>query len=207
MDNFYVEIHLKSFPVTDYSTFYFFDLPRGLSLAGRNTILLLAEFIYRDGQYKSFTARDMLDSYFAMSLVPSAEWAGIAQVIDENSLWPAVLITAQCWQQNMTVPKPGILAALMARFMHRRWQGKYDILEHQCWLACQKRGFQRSEFDAMDTLREALADDSHPRQQTITLAELEKWMQRGMPVKGRLSAADASTVAEAYSIVHNCKKD
>ncbi|OTA15167.1 hypothetical protein Xbed_03616 [Xenorhabdus beddingii] len=76
LDDVYVEIHVNSFPVSNFSNLYFYQLS-DLTEATRLVVLLIAEFTFRDGVAKKFTLRDMMDVKLAFNLISEKEWASL----------------------------------------------------------------------------------------------------------------------------------
>jgi Uncharacterised nucleotidyltransferase len=197
IESVYVEVHMKSFPVTPYSNFFVFDELAKRPENQQDLAYLIAEFIYRDGRTKRFTGRDVLDASLLLAAVPREQWEEFAAFIEDEMLAPGVLLLVDHWRARVPWPMPETLDWLGHHLKAQRWTGPYHILEHQSWPACRKRGMDRATFDFILETSETLYQGGSGVV-ALTDTELFYWLGTGLPVPCRLAKASSSKVLEAF---------
>jgi hypothetical protein len=187
-----IEVHLKSFPVTAMSPLFLFGDLCDLSQAVRDATLLFAEFVFRDGKKKAFTARDLVDSLVLLAAVDKEEWQALDAVLHRNCLSPGVLLLADYWEQLVGLSRPPLLDYLSGRHESERWDGEYDFDLHQGCRYLERKGMTAEVYESMLGVYEAanLSNDVSARA-SISAIELGYYMGLGMPVLVRVADPSA----------------
>lgn len=68
-DRLWIEAHLRGFPISFFTSLDFFTVKKELPHVEFMLVLILAEFVNRDGVEKSFSIRDVLDIYYLLQKI------------------------------------------------------------------------------------------------------------------------------------------
>jgi hypothetical protein len=200
LDDIYVEIHVNSFPVSNFSNLYFSQLSC-LTESIRLIVLLIAEFTFRDGITKKFTLRDMIDVKLAFNLISEKEWVSLYTLLKQTKLEAPVLLLADFWQQEIQEPMPMLLVWLQQQCSAVRWSGTYSIIENQSWPYQQQYGMTRPEFDELVRLHGLIYGWPRQTTETYSIDEMNGWMERGLPVVAKyIPKSSDSTFQGKYHI-------
>lgn len=194
-DSLVVELHGRAFPITPFSHLDLRAEPvAGLTEAALDALVLLAEFVYRDGRTKRFLQRDMLDSLLVFEQLPPAQLPALASALDHSALWVAAGLLRRQLHRIEWFDWPPALYALFDDPRCVEPPADYDMYEHQAWPFWRQRGATRAQFDAMVSAYGVI----NPRQGPSTLTPFEIGLRfaRGVPIafRPRDDLADAPAV-------------
>lgn len=202
-DSLVVELHLRAFPITPFSHLDMLA-PAVAGLAGpaRDALVLLAEFVYRDGRTKRFLYRDVLDSLLVFAQISVEQVAALAQAIDACVLWVALGLLRAHLAGLAWVACPASLQLLWADPRCPVPPAGYDFYEHQAWPNLQALGRSRQDYEFLI----ASYGDINPRDgrpMVLTPFEIGARFARGVPVAFRLRHAGegAGSLLDACEIV------
>lgn len=208
-----VELHCRAFPITPFSHV---DLRTpavaSLSDAAWDALMLVGEFVYRDGRHKRFVHRDLLDTWLVFSQLNERDGAALAAALDACALWIAVGLLRAHARGFDDFAWPHALTALFDDPRCPEPPADYDLLEHQAVPYLLARGRSRRHYDALMAAYDEINPDAG-KPMTLTPFEIGARFGLGVPVACRLAAGrgahsllDACDViagaADARTVVH-----
>ena len=192
-DSLVVELHFRAFPVTPFSHLDM-EAPvvAALNADARDALVLLAEFIYRDGRTKRFLYRDVLDSQLVFAQITVEQVAALVLAIDACVLWMAVGLLRAHLDAIGWTNCPASLQLLFADPRCPVPPPDYDFYEHQAFPYLQAMGRSRRDYEFLFESYSQI----NPRggnAMTLTPFEIGARFARGVPAAFRLRKDERGT--------------
>lgn len=192
-DSLVAELHFRAFPITPFSHLDM-EAPAvaALDASTRDALVLLAEFIYRDGRTKRFLYRDVLDSLLVFSQLTVEQASALAVALDACVLWIALGLLRAHLDTIGWAACPASLQLLFADPRCPVPPPDYDFYEHQALPYLQSKGRSRQDYQFLfDSYRQINPRDGHAA--LLTPFEIGARFARGVPVAFRLNAHECGT--------------
>ncbi|ALV05187.1 hypothetical protein [Roseateles depolymerans] len=185
-DSLVVELHLRAFPITPFSHLDRDAAP--IAMLGEDAfdaLVLLGEFVYRDGRAKRFLQRDLLDSLLVFDKLSPNDLPAFTGALDDSALWVSLALLRHQLQRIDWYDLPASLDALFNDPRCLDQPADYSMYEHQTWPFWQRRGRTRAQYEAMVSaygLINPRQDPSEP----LSAFEIGLHCARGVPIAFRL---------------------
>lgn len=195
-DRLWIEAHLKKFPISFFTSLDFFSVKKELPHVEFMLVLILAEFVNRDGVEKSFSIRDVLDIHYLLQKMQINNGVSerLVSVIKDNALDVSLcLLKLYLLKEDISIFNASPLKNIFEQCIDHELMGiitsdindnSFDYELFHSAVCATRRGKERGEVEALVNCfrkHQQLIDVEVP---VFSFYERLAYLKSGVPVKG-----------------------